>query len=482
MITVSAPGKLMLMGEHAVVYGFPSLVTAIDERLTVEVEKIAKSNVVVDAPQASDTRFVDEAVRQAQKKWDIPLGGFRIKTQSKFSGKYGFGSSASVTVTLLKALALLFQKQVNQSELFDISYKTVLAVQGVGSGFDVAAAVYGGTLYFVGGGKVIEEIHARYRESNDQTVSEMPLIVGYTGVKADTTTLIKQVAEKRDKNPEKVERIFQGIAKLVDDAKQKMREGDWERVGKLMDFNQEYLRDLGVSSEKLEAMISAAKKAGAWGAKLSGAGGGDCIVALASSVKREAVRRAIADVEGQVIDVRANTQGVCIETTDDQKEEFIVVDRDDKVLGFRSRYDCHHDKSLIHRAVNLLIFDDQGRVLLQKRSMSKDTSPGLWSTSVSGHVAKGEDYAQAIHRETREELGVDISVVQAQKFIHEFPYETEMEVLFTAESNGPFHPNLEEIDRIEFISKNDLPRKLLSKEIELTSFTERALKIVGFLL
>ncbi len=295
----------MLMGEHAVVYGYPSLVTAIDEWLIVEVEKITENRIIVDAPEARDTRFVDEAVRQAQRAWGIPGAGFRIKTQSTFSGKYGFGSSAAVTVATLKALALLYQKEIDQRKLFDCSYKTVLAVQGVGSGFDVAAAIYGGTFYFVTAGKVIEPL----------AVKEVPLIVGYTGVKADTTTLINQVAEKREKNPEKVERIFQAIAKLVEEAKARMLEGDWERVGRLMDFNQEYLRDLGVSSEKLEALISAAKKAGAWGAKLSGAGGGDCMIALhPDGVQGKLViEKAIQDVGGQVIDVRANAQGVRID-------------------------------------------------------------------------------------------------------------------------------------------------------------------------
>ncbi|MBI3342890.1 hypothetical protein HY032_01920 [Candidatus Gottesmanbacteria bacterium] len=125
--------------------------------------------------------------------------------------------------------------------------------------------------------------------------------------------IVRAVSEKYKKYPQKIERIFQAIAKLVEEAKSRMLEGDWERVGKLMDFNQEYLRDLGVSSEKLEALISAAKKAGAWGAKLSGAGGGDCMIALAKSEKREAIRKAIMEVGGQVIDVRPNAEGVRVE-------------------------------------------------------------------------------------------------------------------------------------------------------------------------
>ena len=86
--------------------------------------------------------------------------------------------------------------------------------------------------------------------------------------------------------------------------------GDWERVGKLMDFNQEYLRDLGVSSEKLEALISAAKAAGAWGAKLSGAGGGDCMIAVGPPGVKEAIRNA----GGEVVDVTVNAEGVRVES------------------------------------------------------------------------------------------------------------------------------------------------------------------------
>ena len=141
----------------------------------------------------------------------------------------------------------------------------------------------------------------------------MPLVVGYTGVKADTKTFIADVAAKRAREPEKVERIFAAIAKIVEEAKIKMLEGDWERVGRLMDFNQEYLRDLGVSSEKLEVLISAAKRAGAWGAKLSGAGGGDCMIVLGPRDKRDVIRKAIEGAGGEVINVSPNAEGVRIE-------------------------------------------------------------------------------------------------------------------------------------------------------------------------
>lgn len=293
-ITVSAPGKLMLLGEHAVVYGRPCIVAAVNERLSVTIEEIDEGKIIIDAPQVKDTRFVDAAI----KTWGDGRG-LRISTKSTFSGKYGLGSSSAVTVATLKAL----KPSVDNRTLFDAAYRIVFDIQGKGSGFDVAAAVYGGILYFVTGGKIIEQMK----------IDSLPLVVGYSGVKADTVTLIEQVVQKKKENPQKVERIFDAIAKLVEEAKANMLESDWERVGKLMDFNQEYLRDLGVSSDKLEQLISAAKSAGAYGAKLSGAGGGDCMICLVSEDKRKAVEKVIQEVGGEVVDITANAEGVRVE-------------------------------------------------------------------------------------------------------------------------------------------------------------------------
>jgi len=116
-----------------------------------------------------------------------------------------------------------------------------------------------------------------------------------------------------------VGRIYDAIKKLTDEARQRMLDGDWKRVGKLMEFNQEYLRDLGVSTEKLEALIAAAKESGAWGAKLSGAGGGDCMIAVVSKDLRKDVEHAITQVGGQVIHTHAHAVGVRIE--EDNKED-----------------------------------------------------------------------------------------------------------------------------------------------------------------
>lgn len=459
----SAPGKLMVFGEHAVVYGYPSIVTAISERLVVTTDVRS---------EAGDTRFIDAAV----KLWGKP--GTKLSAQSAFSGKYGFGSSSAVTVAALKAL----KPDASPKEIFDAAFKIVLDIQGTGSGFDVAAATYGGILYYIKNlpaqaGKTIEPL----------VVKDMPLIVGYTGVKADTKTLVADVAAKRAKDPEKVERIFQAIAKIVEEAKLKMIEGDWQRVGRLMDFNHEYLRNLGVSSEKLEALISAAKSAGAWGAKLSGAGGGDCMIALAPEGKRQAVEDAIAKAGGEVVRVTPNAPGVRIDlpaqagTTDNQEELFVVVDRNDHILAYRTRYDCHHDKSLIHRTVGVLLFNDKGQVLLQKRSMTKDMEAGTWGISSAGHVTKGQTDDDAVHRELKEELGVDVPLTFFKKFITENDLETERAALYKGKSNGPFTPDANEVAEVRFFDPREIRFPLASKKLVMKEAAIQTLKEAGIL-
>ncbi|HCM68667.1 hypothetical protein A2973_02615 [Candidatus Gottesmanbacteria bacterium RIFCSPLOWO2_01_FULL_49_10] len=168
-------------------------------------------------------------------------------------------------------------------------------------------------------------------------------------------------------------------------------------------------------------------------------------------------------------------------TTDDQQELFIVVDTRDRIIGYRTRYDCHHDRRLIHRGANLVIFDDQGRMLLQKRSMTKDIRPGYWQNAVGGHVTKGESYKKAIQRELEEELGIKASVRFYNKFLFTYANETEMEAVYTAKCNGPFHPNQTEVDQVMFISKDELQRNHSSGTVKLTELAEHIFKLVGYL-
>lgn len=285
-VKASATGKLMLFGEHAVIYNYPCIVTTISSRIYVEAEK-KEGETVIDAPQVNNDRFVKESIKMFQDKYKIS-GGLSVKTFSDFSSQYGFGSSSAITVATIYALSKLYQIKITKKEIFDLGYKVVLNIQKVGSGFDIAVAIYGGTIYFVTGGKVIEPL----------SVKELSLVIGYSGVKASTAKLVKNL--KPDF------KIFGGIKKIVEGTKTSLVKGDWKTTGELMNQNHKLLRELGVSTEKLDKMCQVAISSGAYGAKLSGAGGGDCMIALVPKNKIKKVESSIVKVGGEIINAKIN--------------------------------------------------------------------------------------------------------------------------------------------------------------------------------
>jgi mevalonate kinase len=319
-ITTSAPGKLMLFGEHAVVYGYPCIVTAVDQRMYVTVKKNGKDIFTLRAPEMGLTAYT-KTIKDLGKK-DLPKEvqfveilykhflekypqkeGIDVETKCDFSSKFGFGSSSAVTVAFAKALTKLYELHLTKKELFDLCFRAVIEVQGVGSGFDIASAIWGGTIYYVPPAKVVRQVG----------IDSIPLTVGYTGIKADTPTLVRMVEQKRAENGDKVDKIFKVIEKIVNEATTEIERGDWEKVGELMDKNHKALRKLEVSSVELERIIRAAKKNGAYGAKLSGAGGGDCMICISNRKSQKLVDEAIGKVEGLVMRVKLNAEGVRVE-------------------------------------------------------------------------------------------------------------------------------------------------------------------------
>lgn len=126
-------------------------------------------------------------------------------------------------------------------------------------------------------------------------------------------------------------------------------------------------------------------------------------------------------------------------TTDNPNEIFDLVDEQDRVIGQVRRGDAHRNRALIHRSVQVMVFDSGGRALLQRRSARKDLFPGYYCASASGHVISGDDYATTAQRELAEELGVSAPLTALGTTLVRSEIETEMTALFIARSDGPFH-------------------------------------------
>lgn len=134
--------------------------------------------------------------------------------------------------------------------------------------------------------------------------------------------------------------------------------------------------------------------------------------------------------------------GSSIQPADNPDELFDLINSEDHVIGRVRRGDAHCNPRLLHRSVQVLVFDSRGRLLLQRRSQAKDLFPGYYCASASGHVASGDDYEPTAVREVAEELGASLRLTYLGKTLVSSDYETEMTALFLARGDGPFrfHP------------------------------------------
>lgn len=278
-ITVSAPGSLMLLGEHAVLHGHRAMVCAINRRITVRLYPSTNNSVkivsdlgdyqspledLVDHPSFG---FVLQSIRQ--KIEHIP-SGFELKIDSEFSADIGFGSSAAVTVATQAALMhWIMGEPPTPDTLFYQSLKTVQTVQGRGSGSDLAASVFGGVVGY-----------STVKEFQPLGIS-VPLTAVYCGYKTPTPEVILKVEQLRSGNPEKYERIYSEIDNSVKEAVAHLLNHDFPAFGKILNRNQQLMDEMGVNTSELQEIVTALQaEPEIFGAKISGSGLGDCAVGI----------------------------------------------------------------------------------------------------------------------------------------------------------------------------------------------------------
>lgn len=302
----SAPAKLILFGEHFVVYGNPAILAAINKRISVDARTIIhdenkiviRSDIGVAGEYHNNGEFnaleggskakavldpLYGAIRQVllmrnkKKKKNI---GIEIGISSRVPPGIGLGSSAASCVATVAAVDSLFQKNPSRQKVCELAIESERLIHKRTSGADCYVSTFGGLMQYYGKSKSFKNI---------ETKRSLSLVVASTGIKHSTSDLVAGV--KRFKDTNRI--LFESLSKQASDiclqACTAIESGKCDKIGELMNENQIILQQIGISHHKVHDIIDICSKAGAMGAKITGAGGGGAVIALAAS-KQESTK------------------------------------------------------------------------------------------------------------------------------------------------------------------------------------------------
>lgn len=288
----SASAKIILFGEHAVVYGQPAIAIPVsDLRAYAEIEAVGGSFQIV--ARDLDNKIIrlvgDEpliqVVQLTLEALNVPTPDVSIAVNSDIPIASGLGSGAAISTAIVRVLLDHFDEALPDEAINEIVYEVEKTHHGTPSGIDNTVIVYERAVYFVRN-EPIQQI-------NIQT--PVRIIVGDTGHKALTKHSVGDVRKLYDSEPERIMPIIEKIGKITQDAKVSLENGDINRLGQLMVENHALLQQLTVSSDALDTLVDRALLAGALGAKLSGGGRGGNMIALVDDTTEDAVSQALLD-------------------------------------------------------------------------------------------------------------------------------------------------------------------------------------------
>jgi mevalonate kinase len=301
MTTASAPGKVILCGEHAVVYGQPAIALPLpDVRAQATVEDAPSgSGVIIDTPDIGESLRLSAAaahplatlVRLTCEYLAVstPLD-LHLTLRSTIPIASGMGSGAALGAALVKALAAHLGSPLGADVVSRLVYESERFYHGTPSGIDNTVVSYEQAIWFVRG-----QDQGRATIAPLHIGKPFALVIGDTGVRAPTHVTVRGVRERREHAPERFDALFAEIGREVTAMRGYLADGKPAELGAALNRNQELLRAIGVSSPELERLITAALAAGALGAKLSGGGGGGIMLALVTIERHEMVARALLE-------------------------------------------------------------------------------------------------------------------------------------------------------------------------------------------
>ena len=275
----SAPGKVILFGEHFVVYGIKSILCSINKRVTVTAEKTKERKISINSEIGKLVLEPNESI----SKIDSPLKpfyylankaikdqneGLEIEIESEIPLGAGLGSSSACCVAGAAAIFKLFGK-ISKEKILEYAIEAEKTIYQNTSGADCTVSTYGGLMEYDknNGFKKIED------EPNFQ------LVIANSNIEHSTQSMVSKVKEFENKNKEEFSRLSNLESKLVEDVLKLVKENKIQEIGQKMNQNQKYLENIGISNKELTKMIRIGQES-SFGAKITGSGGGGCIFAL----------------------------------------------------------------------------------------------------------------------------------------------------------------------------------------------------------
>lgn len=294
MNTASAPGKIILFGEHAVVYGRPALAVPVTEvQATTTVWPGAGPGVWIEAPdinlrsdlsRLSPEHPLAAAINGVFSSLGVtahpPLA---IHINSTIPVASGLGSGAAVSVAVIRALSEFLGQPLTNERVSALAYEVEKLHHGTPSGIDNTVITYARPVYFVKG-RPIETFRVG---------APFTLVIADTGIPAPTKESVGDVRKLWEADKGKWEKVFDEIGGIAKTAREKIVNGTWKELGLLMDANHALLQELAVSSPELDRLVEAGRRSGALGAKMSGGGRGGNMIALVEKENAPAVAEAL---------------------------------------------------------------------------------------------------------------------------------------------------------------------------------------------
>ena len=296
MTSASAPGKIILFGEHAVVYGQPALAIPVTQvHANVEVETSSQVGIWLDAPDIGLHAELNSlpaenplaaVIRNLFFALHIdPFPNLAIRVSSTIPVASGLGSGASVSVAMIRALSSFLGKSLTDEQVNQLCFEIEKLHHGTPSGIDNTVVTYAKPVYFVRGHSIETFTVGR----------PFSIVIGDTGIPAPTKESVADVRQLWEADQSKWEKVFNEVGSIAKNARERIEKGDWQGLGELMDQNHVLLQKMTVSSPDLDRLVAAAKRTGALGAKLSGGGRGGNMIALATPDSSDIISAALKE-------------------------------------------------------------------------------------------------------------------------------------------------------------------------------------------